>query len=86
VAAEKLGVEEIQTHFKETWKSRSREARGPPLETMLDERRQEPTLRGGFWIPVQIDSAPSQAVRFAVEVMREWIKGVECGYEPRIKI
>ena len=85
-AAQKLPSDEIKSLFPDTFDKRSREPRGPSLESLLDRQGKEVLLEGSYWLPVGIDSAPVQAVRFGVGIVREWIRREELGYEPRIRI
>jgi hypothetical protein len=79
-------AEVVQTRFPATWAARDTGRRGQLTEPLLDEKSGEASLRGSYWVPVGVDSAPVQAVRFGVQVLREWIREGELGYEPRIRI
>lgn len=89
--ADKLSVEDVMGIFPATWKARRTGTREEKTENLLagkggDGVAKEADLKGGYWLPVGVDTTPVQAVRFGVGVIREWIRQQETGYEPRIRI
>jgi hypothetical protein len=83
-AASKLPVEDIMTTFPATWASRSVGARESTWESLIDAGGRV-DVKGKYWVPLGVDSSPVQAVRFGVEIIKEWIRVQELGYEPRIR-
>jgi hypothetical protein len=84
-AASKLPIEDIVNNFPVAWASRATGARDAAWETFVNANGTV-ELKGKYWLPIGVDTSPVPTVRFAAQVIKEWIMKEELGYEPRIRI
>jgi hypothetical protein len=83
-ATSRLPIEDIMNNFPTTWASRATGTRDPTLEALVSANG-DAQLKGKYWLPIGIDTSPVQAVRFGMQIIKEWILIEELGYEPRIR-